>query len=281
MDVPRSMHRVVSATLATMLAMSALLVSAGSASAAWSQPAFVRSIGGIGRPGVFAWGLAFNPVSHEVIVGDYLNFRVRRYADGGARYLGDLPVRPGEVWATGVDPTTGDIYYSSNWDDSIERFDRIGNHLRTVRVSGGWNSWFDVDQAGTSGSMNGSPQSTSYSIQRYRNDGTRLNSWTLPNIFPRAMTIFGIGVTSDDRVYLPDSNNQQIQVYQFNRSSGSPDLRSGVRLDGPRHRSAGGRVRRDERVGLHLRLAQRTSCGSSPSAGPTCRAIGDRGQRAG
>ncbi|MGZ8567043.1 MAG: Ig-like domain-containing protein, partial [Actinomycetota bacterium] len=144
-----------------------------------------------------------------------------RYGDGGSRYLGDLPVRPGEVWATGVDPRNGDIYYSSNWDDSIERYDRYGNHLATVRIGGGWNSWFDVDQNGDLWIVNGSPQSTSYSIQRYRNDGTRLNSWNLPNIFPRAMTIFGIGVTSDDRVYLPDSNNQQIQVYRFNRSSGS------------------------------------------------------------
>ena len=221
MEVGSSVRRALAAMLVTAMTGSLLIASAGSASAAWSQPSFVRSIGGIGRPGVFAWGLAFNPVSREVIVGDYLNFRVRRYADGGGRYLGDLPVRPGEVWATGVDPQTGDIYYSSNWDDSIERFDRFGNHLASVRIGGGWNSWFDVDARGELWIVNGSPQSTSYSIQRYRNDGTRLNSWNLPNIFPDPMTIFGIGVTSDDRVYLPDSNNQQIQVYRFNRSSGS------------------------------------------------------------
>jgi sugar lactone lactonase YvrE len=219
--VVRSVCRALSAALVPVISASLLVISAGEASAAWSQPSFVRSVGGIGRPGVFAWGLSYNPVTDEVIVGDYLNFRVRRYADGGARFLGDLPARPGEVWATGVDPRNGDIYYSSNWQQSIERFDRFGNHLATVRLSSGWNSWFDVDRNGDLWVVYGSPQSTSYQLQRYRNDGTRLNTWTLPNSFPKAMTIFGVGVTSDDRVYLPDSNNKQIQVYRFNRSSGA------------------------------------------------------------
>ena len=47
------------------------------------QPRFERSIGGQGRPGVFAWGVQYNPVTDEILVGDYLNFRVRRYDKDG------------------------------------------------------------------------------------------------------------------------------------------------------------------------------------------------------
>jgi len=33
-----------------------------------------------GRPGVFAWGTQWNPVTNEMLVGAYyLNFKVRRY----------------------------------------------------------------------------------------------------------------------------------------------------------------------------------------------------------
>ncbi len=219
--VLRRPHR--TAAISSVVTLALLLLSTpaltSTASAAWGQPAFERSIGGIGRPGNFAWGLSFNPLTKEVILGDYLNFKVRRYLDG--THVGDLPDRPGEVWATGVDPNNGDIYYSSNWDSSIEHFDKNGNYLSTLRLSGGWNAWFDVDQAGNIWVINGSPQSTSYSLQRYRNDGTRLNTWTLPNSFPKKMTIFGIGVARDWSVYLPDSNNRQIQVYKFNPTSGS------------------------------------------------------------
>jgi DNA-binding beta-propeller fold protein YncE len=216
-DAPRRGRITALAVLVVSLLITPALMP--SAQAAWVQPSFERSIGGIGRPGAFAWGLSFNPVTREVILGDYLNFKVRRFVDGV--HVGDLPDRPGEVWATGVDRNTGDIYYSSNWDDSIERFDKNGNYLSTLRLSGGWNAWFDVDPAGDLWVVDGSPQSTSYSLMRYRKDGTRLNSWTLPNSFPKKMTIFGVGVANDGTVYLPDSNNRQIQVYKFNAATGS------------------------------------------------------------
>ena len=33
-----------------------------------------------GRPGVAAWGLAYNNVSGETVVGDYVSSQVRRYS---------------------------------------------------------------------------------------------------------------------------------------------------------------------------------------------------------
>jgi DNA-binding beta-propeller fold protein YncE len=223
---PRS-RRVAGSLAALLVLVAALAVPARDASGAtWTQPSFVRSIGGIGRPGVFAWGLAFNPITREVLVGDYLNFKVRRYGNGGARAIGDLPAPPqgGEVWAVSVDPTNGDIYYSVSFHKALHRYDSAGNYLGTVKMPSGWAAWFDIDHAGDIWVVLGGPQSQSFTLQRYRRDGTLLNSWKLPNDFPKKMTIFGVGVSRDDEVYLPDSRNKQIQVYDFGRNTGSLTL---------------------------------------------------------
>lgn len=215
----KSLHKSgkrLSVMLGAALVLAGLLPITGTpaSAAGWSSPSFVRSIGGIGRPGVFAWGMAFNAVSQEVIVGDYLNFRVRRY-DLQGRHLGDLPVpsTKGEVWATAVDPVNGDIYYSNNWDNRIERYDKNGNFIRTIAIDSGWNAWFTVDTQGVIWVVYGSPQSSSYSVRRWSRDGVKLGTWNLPSNFPKKSTIYGIDVAADGRVYLPDSNNQQIQVY--------------------------------------------------------------------
>jgi sugar lactone lactonase YvrE len=223
--IPSSRRRLVA--LAALLTLIPSLLSVREAAAAtWTQPSFVRSIGGIGRPGLFAWGLSFNPVTREVIVGDYLNFKVRRYANGGATPLGDLPAppKPGEVWATGVDPNTGDIYYSVAFNRALHHYDRFGNYIDTITLPSGWAAWFDIDHAGNIWVVLGGPQSPSFTLQRYRSDGTRLNSWVLPNTFAKKMAIFGVAVSRDDEVFLPDSSNKQIQVYDFDRASGSLSL---------------------------------------------------------
>ena len=45
--------------------VASLIIVIQPAAAEWSQPAFVTTVGGTGRPGVFAWGLQYNPVSDE------------------------------------------------------------------------------------------------------------------------------------------------------------------------------------------------------------------------
>jgi hypothetical protein len=66
------------ATLVALTALASLLI-AGPASAAFTQPAFVRSIGMRGEPAVYPFGMDFNPVTRELVVGDYWNYQVRRY----------------------------------------------------------------------------------------------------------------------------------------------------------------------------------------------------------
>ena len=66
-----------------------LTATASSAEVFPSVPRYVRSIGGMGRPGVFSWGVQYNPVTNEMLVADYLHFVVRRY-DMNGNHLGDF-----------------------------------------------------------------------------------------------------------------------------------------------------------------------------------------------
>lgn len=104
------------------------------------QPRFERSIGGQGRPGVFAWGVQYNPVTQEVLVGDYLNFRVRRY-DKQGNPLGDFwrPDHTGQPYSIAVDPRDGAIYVAELKDNpltaSIAKYDKFGNYLYDADAS--------------------------------------------------------------------------------------------------------------------------------------------------
>ena len=212
------------------LLFSVLVVAQGEARADWSPPAFERSMAGIGRPGVYAWGLAYNPVSDEIIVSDYLNFKVRRYSTDG-RHLGDLDDQPGEPWSVATDPNSGDIYYMNNWDNRLERFDSAGNHISTISVSGGWNAWIDVDHRGWIWVIRGGPQATNFRLDHYHPDGTKLGQWNINAPAPLEPTMFGIEVAGDGSVFLSDANNGLIHVYgddgNYERSFGEGHLSGG------------------------------------------------------
>ena len=150
-------------------------------------------------------------------------------------------------------PPNGDIYYSSNWDDSIERFDRFGNHLATVRIGGGWNSWFDVDQHGDL-------------LDRQREPAVHQ---LLDPALPQRRDAVELLEPAEHLPEGDDDLRDRCHVrrprvpagFQQPADPGVPlqpvvglaDLRPSVRLDGTRHRPPGHRVRRGERVGLHLR----------------------------
>ena len=99
---------------AALLAASLITTTAGPASAAWSgPPGFVRTIGMRGEPGVYPFGMEFNPVTQEILVGDYWNYQVRRYGlDGealGSFYLSPQ-LRHGQPYGVITDPRNGEIY---------------------------------------------------------------------------------------------------------------------------------------------------------------------------
>ena len=78
-------RRLARALMGLTLVTSVVVLPALEAGAAFATPALVRSIGGTGRAALFPWGMAFNPVSNEFVVSDYLNYQLRRYC--GRRFV--------------------------------------------------------------------------------------------------------------------------------------------------------------------------------------------------
>jgi hypothetical protein len=83
---PGRRHRVVGsvAALVVAAALGAAAPGGPSAEAArWRAPTFERSISGTGLAPLYAWGVQYNPVTDEVLVGDYFNYVVRRFDTEG------------------------------------------------------------------------------------------------------------------------------------------------------------------------------------------------------
>ena len=81
MSMPRSLRWLRSVALfAALVAGASLALPAAAAPprAAWTAPQVERIIGAPSRPGVAAWGITYNPVTDEILVGDYVSDQVRR-----------------------------------------------------------------------------------------------------------------------------------------------------------------------------------------------------------
>src|SRR3712207_5203772 len=138
----RSRRRTGAVTAALLLAQLLLLMPAStpaSAQTAFVTPRYLRTIGGDGRPGVFSWGVEYNPVTNEVLVSDYLNFQIRRY-DLQGNHLGDFwrPNSIGQPYTIAVDPNSGAIYVAELKDNpltvAIAKYDKNGTFLSSIPV---------------------------------------------------------------------------------------------------------------------------------------------------
>ena len=154
-------HRGVRRSLAAVLTLSlltGLLVAApmGAANAAQFPPKFLRSIGGSGRPGVFAWGTCYSEFTGYVYVTDYLNFQVRVY-DKQGNHISDFyrPDQDGQPYTCAVSPIDGSIYVAelkdNPYSNRIAKYDVNGNFLYEIRPTGSslpYSVWITVDDQG-------------------------------------------------------------------------------------------------------------------------------------
>jgi len=206
--------------------LSLVVVTAVPAHAAWTVPAFVRSIGGHGRPGVFPWGVQYNPVSNEVIVGDYLNNQVRRYTPDG-KLLGSFfrPKATGQPHSIAVDPRNGDIYVPEIADgsvsDRVAHYTRDGTYVRELRLPGiDYQAWITIDGRGRLYQADSHYKNTVTNPPAVRvwrlSDGAQVRSF---DVMPPGTTgttvprIYGIDVDSAGNIWLTDTFNNRILKY--------------------------------------------------------------------
>ena len=252
MQVAKAARRLAAVVVLGLVAALLVQLSPPAANAALTtnqQPRFERSIGGQGRPGVFAWGIQYNPVTEEVLVGDYLNFKVRRY-DKQGNALGDFyrPNHLGQPYSIAVDPNDGSIYVAELKDNpltaAIVKYDKFGNYMYVANASlfsGSGNNfqafypvWMTVEEdtgdvwvldshyqnIGPSGlSTENPPRMLHLHFNDNNQTVSELGTFTIapPGTDGDAKArIYGVDITNDDKIYMTDAYNRRAYIYDRN-----------------------------------------------------------------
>lgn len=216
-----------------MLATLLSAVPVAHAQTAFVPPRYLRTIGGDGRPGVFSWGVAHNPLTNEIIVSDYLNFQLRRY-DPQGNLLGNFwrPDSVGQPYSVAVDPVDGAIYVAELKDNPltnrIVKYDRHGTYLYAWTPTGPgtqYQVWLTVDDQQNVWALDShywhTPTSPPRAVRYTTDDATKtatregdfpvLPPGTTEDSVPR---LYGIDVAADGSIYMSDAFNRRVYRYQ-------------------------------------------------------------------
>ena len=182
-------------------------------------------MGGPSLPGLSAWGLAYNPVTGEMLVGDYVANQIRRFSLAGA-YLGDFFNPKGNVGGIGsalaVDPRDGSSYLAVTGDGktskSVRKYDVNGNFMYDFNLSGSV-TWLAIDSQGHLWT----PEAFG---------GTRIHEWTVNDATKSATSVLtfgsggtgpgklgrlnGIAVDAQNNIYVVDAGNGCVHVFSSN-----------------------------------------------------------------
>jgi len=221
--------------------------------ATFVPPAVVRTIGGPGHAGVYAWGAA-TAKDGTILIGDYWNYVIRRYSTTGqllqtfsskGSALGQNQAPHGLA----VDPNDGSIYEADmNAPREVDKFDANGNPVRTismnvpgVTVPYAYVTHIAVNRQGWlyAVSSHNVPLTFQNRIVVFNPDGTyRFSFGTNGTADGQFGLLRGIGIGPNDEVYVADTGKGKVQVFSrdgvFLRSFGqgrfTGDMR-GVTVD--------------------------------------------------
>lgn len=202
------------------------------ARATWTAPAFVRTMGARGSAGLYAWGVAYNPVTNETLVGDYLNYQVRRFSTGGT-LLGSFYRSPadrrGVPEGLAVDPRNGDIYVSDHSRDNrgyLAKFRADGTFICEFKLNASYHAWITVDTDGyvyVSDSQSWNNATNPPQVRKYRMDDSSMTATQVANwgVYGtgegQIRLITGLAVDpATGRVFVADGVNRKVVVYAAN-----------------------------------------------------------------
>jgi DNA-binding beta-propeller fold protein YncE len=189
--------------------------------APWTAPHVERIVGAPSRPGVAAWGLAYDPFTGEMLVGDYVSNQVRRFSWAG-EWIADLKNPTvsiaGIVSAVAVDPTDGSIYVAALGEagsKDVRKYDADGTYMYSVNLAGNV-AWLTVDDQGdvwVPGAFNG-PGIHEYRFDDATQTATDLRSVGTVGTGPGQLSrLTGIDVNDGGNVYVADVGNHVVHVF--------------------------------------------------------------------
>ncbi len=196
--------------------------------ASWTAPSFVRSMAARGNAGIYAWGIAYNSVTDEVIVGDYMNYQLRRYSRDGTllgSFYRPASQRRGHPESVAVDQRDGSIYTSDRSRDDkgyIAKFDKTGAFLWELNIAASYHAWITIDAEGflyVSDShvwhdATNPPQVRKYAVDDAAHTVTEVAHWGTYGTGPgQIQQITGIAVDAAGRVYTADTLNRTVHVW--------------------------------------------------------------------
>ncbi|MCB1301482.1 MAG: 6-bladed beta-propeller [Tetrasphaera sp.] len=243
---PAATTRFLTSAVVFVALVSAVLMPRTPADAqAWTPPAYQRTIGGPGHAGVYAWGAATAP-DGTIVIGDYWNYVVRRYATDGTllQTMSSRGKGPGQTSAphgVATDPVDGSIYIAdmNHPERRIVKLAADGSFIRDIPpyVAGVTVPYPYVTHITTG------PDGDLYAVSSHNVPYlfAAVLVFSKDGVFKRAITgvgsepgqfglLRGIAVDAASNTYVADTSKGLIQVFD---ASGAFVRTIGARGDGP------------------------------------------------
>jgi DNA-binding beta-propeller fold protein YncE len=197
------------------------------AAATWTPPGYVRSVGGTGTAGVYAWGIQYDAATNQVEVADYWNFFVRSYSPTGtqtASFYQSASTRQGQPESIAVNPQNGDIYVAENGTQKaagyIAHFSDTGTYIGEINTQSEYTAWIAIDHNNhlfvVNGHLSGSSQHPNR-VQEYdisQSNDPEINSWgTYGTGGCDFIEATGISTDAAGHVFVADAQNYYVAEF--------------------------------------------------------------------
>jgi tripartite motif-containing protein 71 len=163
------------------------------------------------------FGIAFDS-QHNVYVADQVNQRIQKFTSNGQFIT---------QWASGFNPTgiaidsSDNVFVTEQFDHRVAKFTTNGMLISRWGSPGTNNGQFEyprgiaIDSAGNVYVSDLIPNTLSYRVQKFTNDGVFLTSWGSlgSGSSPSQFNGYGIAIDPSNNVYVADSFEDKVQKF--------------------------------------------------------------------
>ncbi len=199
----------------------------GAGAATFTPPGYVRSVGGTGTAGVYAWGIQYDATTNQIEVADYWNFYVRSYTPTGTQtqsFYQSAATRQGQPESIAVNPLNGDIYVAENGTQKsagyVAHFSDTGAYIGEINTQSEYTAWIAIDHNNHLFVVNGHLSGSSHNpnkVQEYdisQSNDPEINSWgTYGTGNCDLVQATGVSTDSAGHVFVADAQNYYVAEF--------------------------------------------------------------------